>query len=87
MPTMLFTALNKYAEFSARARRKEYWQFILLSLLVGIVAGVLDAMLGLKLGTGRAAQGPIATIANLALLLPSLAVTVRRLHDTGRTGW
>jgi len=87
MATMLFTALRKYAEYAGRARRKEYWQFVLLTVLVGIVAGVLDAVLGLKLGTGRTAQGPIATIANLALLLPSLAVTVRRLHDTGRTGW
>lgn len=73
------TCLQNYVTFAGRARRSEFWFFILFNLLVQIVAGILDAFLG---GTGF-----VGAVASLALFLPGLAVSVRRLHDTGRSGW
>jgi len=75
---------QKYADFSGRARRSEFWFFVLFSAIVRAVANVLDAIL--HIGNARTG-GPVATVAALALLIPSLAVAVRRLHDTGRSGW
>jgi uncharacterized membrane protein YhaH (DUF805 family) len=72
------TCLSKYATFTGRARRSEYWYFALGSVLVSVIASVLDAVLDVNV---------IALLASLALLLPSLAVTVRRLHDTSRSAW
>ncbi len=71
--------LKKYAEFSGRARRKEYWMFLLIYVLIAIVVGFLDNMLG--------SAGILGGVLGLALLVPSLAVTARRLHDTDRSGW
>lgn len=71
--------LKKYAVFQGRARRKEYWMFFLFNLIVGIILGALDWMLG----TGSLLGGIYA----LAVLIPNIAVTVRRLHDTSRSGW
>ena len=76
--------LQKYADFSGRGRRSEYWYFALFNLLVAIAAGILDAILGTDFDTG---SGLIGVLASLALLLPSLAAGVRRLHDTSRSGW
>jgi uncharacterized membrane protein YhaH (DUF805 family) len=75
----VFEALSKYAEFSGRARRQEYWLFQLLYEILLGVAWVLDAMLY----TGKM----IPLILGLALFLPALAVQIRRLHDLDRTGW
>lgn len=72
------SALSKYVTFSGRARRSEFWWFALFSVIVYVVAAVLDAAMGSRF---------VSILASLALLLPSLAVTVRRLHDTGRSGW
>jgi uncharacterized membrane protein YhaH (DUF805 family) len=70
--------LKKYAVFSGRARRKEYWMY---TLFVVIIYAVL-------LGIGIAIKTPvIAILFYVAILVPSLAVGVRRLHDTGRSGW
>ena len=77
-------ALKKYAVFSGRARRSEYWFFVLWYVIISIGCGVLDAILGTRSAQG---VGLLGTLYGLALLIPSLAVTVRRLHDTGRTGW
>lgn len=85
MPTMLFTALQNYAGFSGRARRKEYWQFILLTLILGVVAGIIDAVLGLD-GPDMAG-GVFGGLVNLALLIPTLAVGWRRMHDVNKSGW
>lgn len=74
---------RKYADFKGRARRSEYWFFVLFSAIVSIVGSILDAIFGLRSGT----TGPIQGILQLALLVPSLAVGARRLHDTGRSGW
>jgi uncharacterized membrane protein YhaH (DUF805 family) len=72
------TCLRKYATFSGRARRSEYWWFALANVLVAVVAALVDQILGTSV---------VSLLVTLALLLPSLAVAVRRLHDTGRTGW
>jgi uncharacterized membrane protein YhaH (DUF805 family) len=67
------TCFNKYAEFVGRARRSEYWWFFLFVLLVDVVVSRLSFTLSM--------------VASLALLVPNLAVGVRRLHDTGKSGW
>jgi uncharacterized membrane protein YhaH (DUF805 family) len=78
-------ALKKYAVFSGRSRRMEYWYFVLFNIIVSIVLGAIDGLLG-TLGSGMGA-GLLSGIYGLAILIPSLAVTVRRLHDIDRTGW
>jgi uncharacterized membrane protein YhaH (DUF805 family) len=79
------TCLQKYVGFSGRARRSEYWWFFLFTVLVSMVASVLDSILGTMSDTTNV--GLIGSIASLALLLPSIAVAIRRLHDTSRSGW
>lgn len=76
--------LSNYATFSGRARRSEFWWFQLAYLLASFVAGMIDALI---FGTGPDSAAIVAPILSLSLLLPSLAVWVRRLHDTDRTGW
>ena len=70
--------LKKYAEFDGRARRTEYWMFALINIIVSLV---LTFLLGRVLG------GVIPALYSLAVLLPAIGVSIRRLHDTGRTGW
>jgi uncharacterized membrane protein YhaH (DUF805 family) len=74
---------QKYATFSGRARRSEYWFFVLFSFIVQVIASILDAAFHLRYGS----TGLIENLASLALLLPGLGVAVRRLHDTDRSGW
>ena len=76
--------LKKYAVFGGRARRKEYWIFALISVVISILLGFADGLLGFGKDGGA---GPLGAIYSLAVLVPSLAVAVRRLHDTGRSGW
>ena len=71
--------LKKYVVFTGRARRKEYWFFALFNVIVSIALSLIDMLLGLDIG--------LYFIYSLAIILPSLAVLVRRLHDTGRSGW
>ena len=78
-------ALKKYAVFSGRSRRREYWYFVLFNIIVGIVLGWIDALLGTR--GSYAGAGLLSGIYGLAILIPSLAVTVRRLHDIDRSGW
>ncbi len=77
--------LKKYAVFSGRARRKEYWFFALFSLIISIVLGIIDGTIGTF--SAEAGMGLLGGIYSLAILIPSIAVSVRRLHDTGRSGW
>jgi uncharacterized membrane protein YhaH (DUF805 family) len=79
------SVLSQYATFSGRARRSEFWWFALFYFLVLFVASILDRIVGS--GYGVANIGIFYTLAVLALLLPNIAVTIRRLHDTGRSGW
>jgi uncharacterized membrane protein YhaH (DUF805 family) len=76
---------QKYVDFSGRARRSEYWYFVLFYVIVSVVAGIIDGILGTR-GTAGG-TGLVGAIVSLALLLPGLGVGVRRLHDTGRSGW
>lgn len=76
--------LRRYAQFSGRSRRKEYWMYTLFIVLVSLIAGAIDGALGLA---GEAGYGPLGGIFALATLVPSIAVGIRRLHDTDRSGW
>ena len=77
--------LKNYAVFSGRARRKEYWMFVLFNLIFIAVAIILDNILGTAYE--NVGYGLFYTLYALAVLIPSLAVAVRRLHDTERSGW
>lgn len=71
--TSIKTVLNKYADFSGRARRSEFWWWVLAVEVINIVLNV--------------AQSNVGLLFSLAVLVPNLAVGARRLHDTGRSGW
>ncbi len=71
--------LKKYAEFSGRARRKEYQMFALFNFIILFVIGLVDTLAG--------SPGVLGMLYGLAVLIPSIAVSVRRLHDTDRSGW
>jgi uncharacterized membrane protein YhaH (DUF805 family) len=76
--------MRQYADFNGRARRKEYWMFYLFNIIFVIIAMVLDNVLGIAFE--QIGYGPIYIIYALAVLIPGLAVTVRRLHDVGKSG-
>jgi uncharacterized membrane protein YhaH (DUF805 family) len=65
--------LKKYADFSGRARRKEFWMFVLINFIIGLVLSFINDYL--------------SSLYALAVLIPGLAVSVRRLHDIGKSGW
>lgn len=71
--------LKNYVGFQGRAQRKEYWMFVLFNFIVSIVLAILESILNIS--------SVLTGLYSLAVLLPSLAVGVRRLHDTGRSGW
>ena len=71
--------LRQYADFSGRARRKEYWMFILFNSIIAFVFGFIIGFLGLP--------DACVYIYSLAVLIPGIAVAVRRLHDVGKSGW
>lgn len=75
--------LKQYADFSGRARRKEYWMFVLFNLIIAIALGIIDGMMG----TMEAGFGLLGVIYSIAVFIPGLAVSVRRLHDVGKSGW
>ena len=88
--------LKKYAVFDGRSRRKEYWFFVLFNILVSMVilmiGGVLVAIGGhaddpATIGPKLALIYGLYALYSLAVLLPGLGVSIRRLHDTGRSGW
>jgi len=70
---------QKYADFTGRARRAEFWYFALFNFIAAIVLGIIDGVLG--------TDSLLGGIYSLAVLVPNIAVTARRLHDTGRSGW
>ena len=79
------SVLNKYATFSGRARRSEYWWFALFNWIVLVAAILLDNMFGIAFY--QLGYGPLYLLAALALFIPNLAVFVRRLHDINKSGW
>ena len=85
------SVLQNYANFNGRAMRSEYWWWVLATLILFIALAVVDGalfapMMGFEAFSEDAGQ-PLSFLASLALLLPNLAVSVRRLHDTDRSGW
>jgi uncharacterized membrane protein YhaH (DUF805 family) len=88
-PTGFVGAIKKgfrgYVVWNARSTRSEYWWWALFTIIVSIVASIIDSLLFST--NPMTSVGPISLIASLALFLPGLSVWIRRLHDTDRTGW
>ena len=72
---------NKYAQFNGRARRAEYWQFVLVNIIISVVINVVVR------ATGSTAIAGLGGLVSLALLIPSIAVAIRRMHDVNKSGW
>lgn len=70
-------AFKNYVNFKGRARRKEYWMFVLFNFIVAIVLSIIDSLLGITI---------LSTIYSIAVIIPSLALCFRRLHDIGKSG-
>ena len=77
--------LKNYANFSGRARRKEYWFFVLFNAIFAIAAIIVDNLLGLAIQD--TIYGPFYLLYVLATFIPGIAVSIRRLHDIGKSGW
>jgi uncharacterized membrane protein YhaH (DUF805 family) len=77
--------LRQYADFNGRARRTEYWMFVLVSTIVELVLALGDEVV--FLAPGLSTTGWLSTVYSVTLIIPTLAVGARRLHDTGRSGW
>ena len=76
--TYYVSVLKNYVGFTGRARRAEFWQFVLVNFIIGVILGIVDTAIKSQILGG---------IYDLAILLPALAVLTRRLHDTGRSAW
>ncbi len=70
--------LENYANFDGRARRSEYWYFVLLNLVFAFMIGFIGGLIGIEI---------LGTVYSLAVLVPSIAVAIRRMHDVGKSGW
>jgi len=78
------SVIKKYAVFEGRARRKEYWMFFLFNFIFSIAASILDRIFHTISAQGT---GLISSLYSLFVLLPSIGVAIRRLHDIGKSGW
>ncbi|MFW8626949.1 DUF805 domain-containing protein [Deinococcus sp. ME38] len=87
MNEVIEVVTKKYAQFSGRARRREYWMFTLISQLSVVGLTIVDRVLGLEIGEGIETAGILSGTLSLILIIPYIALTARRLHDTGRSGW
>jgi uncharacterized membrane protein YhaH (DUF805 family) len=76
--------LKNYAGFDGRASRQEYWMFVLFNILISIGISIVSNVLR---SITKTDQNILGLIYNLAVLVPSIAVAIRRMHDTGRSGW
>ena len=82
------SAVKKYAVFSGRARRKEFWFFYLFYLIFSLAAIIVDSVLGTEYSVAETASiGLFSSVYVIAMMLPTFAVLARRLHDIGRSGW
>lgn len=85
--------LRRYAEFSGRSRRKEYWMFALLNFLIAAFVGVVTLVMAVSVSSESAMMVVVTPVLilwfllSLALVIPGLAVTIRRLHDLDKSGW
>ncbi len=86
LPEAVKQVLRKYADFNGRATRAEYWWWVLATVIFGTALGALDAFI-VSIIVGVGISNPLTTIFHLAILLPNLAVSARRLHDIGKSGW
>ena len=77
--------LKQYADFNGRARRMEYWMYVLFNVMVAFILLIIDNIIGIAFDNIE--YGPLYLLYCLAIVIPSLAVAVRRLHDSGRSGW
>ena len=77
--------LKRYTDFAGRSRRKEYWSFWLATVIAGILAGIIDGVLGMRGMVGP--YGPLTALLYLGIIVPSIAVGIRRMHDQDRSGW
>ena len=78
-------ALKNYAVFTGRSRRKEYWMFVLFNMIFSFLVGIVDGFAGTF---DEASQtGIFSSIYALAVIIPSISVAVRRMHDVGKSGW
>jgi uncharacterized membrane protein YhaH (DUF805 family) len=73
-----FEVLQNYATFTGRARRMEYWTFFVFNFLISFILGYIGAVMQLNF---------LSTLYSLAVMLPSIAVAIRRMHDVGKSGW
>ncbi|QBQ39796.1 DUF805 domain-containing protein [Sphingobacterium psychroaquaticum] len=88
MEWFLKVVRDNYTNFNGRARRKEYWMFVLFNIIISGALSLVDRIFGLTYGdTSPYQSGVLSSIYALAVLLPSIAVAVRRLHDTNKSGW
>jgi uncharacterized membrane protein YhaH (DUF805 family) len=78
--------LKRYAEFTGRSRRKEYWMFILGFVIAVVVLSIIEGILGIGQMVGGI-YGPLTTLLVLAFIIPGIAVQVRRFHDQDKSGW
>lgn len=78
-------AVTNYVNFKGRARRKAYWMFVLCNMIIAALLSLLDGVFDITVGMSNV--GVISFVYSVLIFLPSLAVAVRRLHDTGRSGW
>lgn len=76
---MVCESIEKLCQFQRRARRKEYWMFTLFSVIISLILVIIESLIGLPQS--------LSTLYSLAVMLPGLGVFVRRMHDTGRSGW
>jgi uncharacterized membrane protein YhaH (DUF805 family) len=76
--------LKKYQVFKERARRKEYWMFVLFNIIISLILRLVEDLIGIYPKEGI---GVLEGLYGLVVLIPGIAVSVRRLHDTGRSGW
>jgi uncharacterized membrane protein YhaH (DUF805 family) len=77
-------AWKNYVNFQGRARRKAYWMFVLFNIIALVILSLIEGALGLS---GQNGYGILTGLYSLAIILPLIALAVRRLHDTGRSGW
>lgn len=81
-----FKVFKQYADFSGRARRKEFWMFYLFTNLATLVFRILDNLLGTNFGDYDK-NGILETMYSIIVLIPFFAVTARRMHDVGKSAW
>jgi len=87
MKESVVSVLTNWKNFSGRASRSEFWYFALASAILGLIVGAIELATGLISIEDPNATGPLSAILNLLLVIPSIAVTSRRLQDYGYSGW